>query len=197
MGVTSSFYWPTSTEYLTFIQGYLGLWWVREENCLPDGCKESWTWVKLTVWQPFRISFALLLGKDELLWQARDWWQKMGLGILPEERGSSRTKQDPQCVCVCVCVCVCTEEIPQRYSRRTPSGILMSFASISCQVEQDRMPTLITCFYQGNACQRRQSSSRQAMTLMVAKSMTLRSARGQQRRRETMIKCSHISRTKA
>ena len=106
MGVTSSFYWPTSTEYLTFIQGYLGLWWVREENCLPDGCKESWTWVKLTVWQPFRISFALLLGKDELLWQARDWWQKMGLGILPEERGSSRTKQDPQCVCVCVCVCV-------------------------------------------------------------------------------------------
>jgi len=30
----------------------------------------------------------------------------MGLGILPEERGGSRTKQDPQCV---ECVYVCTE----------------------------------------------------------------------------------------
>ena len=53
------------------------------------------------------ISSALLLWKDELLWQARDWWHKLSLGKLSEERGRSRTKQDPQFMCVCVCVCVC------------------------------------------------------------------------------------------
>jgi len=48
LGCYHQLYWPTVTEYLAVSQGYLVLW-CEKEKCLPDGCQESWTWVKLTV----------------------------------------------------------------------------------------------------------------------------------------------------
>jgi hypothetical protein len=100
---------------------------------------------------------------------------------------------------------VCTEEIPRTILTSDafwdidvfrvdflPSGTRQNADTNHLFLSRDWLPQ----HRQSSGWQAGRQAGRQAMTLMVAKSMTLRSAGGQQRWRETMIKCSRIRRMK-
>jgi hypothetical protein len=101
------------------------------------GCQKSWTWTKVSVRQTFKSHL-------QSNWEETYRSEKLVTGDEYGYRITPRTREEPQGV-------PATKKFQNEISQRMSSAILMSSMSISCQVEQDRVPTVITPFSQGNA----------------------------------------------